>query len=156
MGTGRDEMRREGRKPFFSVQDPWIAHWWLVWCWEKCFRIREIITETERDRTGRGEKPFSSAQDPALNITLMIGLVLGKVLWDNRDNGDGAGWDGRGENLSSVCNIPGKHIYDWWMLGEVFRDNRDTGDRRGENLSAVRFSGLHFDDCFSAGRNVSG
>lgn len=42
------------------------------------------------------------------------------------------------------------------MLGEVFRDNRDNGDRTGENLSAVRFSGLYIDDCFSAGRNVSG
>ena len=62
----------------------------------------------------------------------------------------------RGENLSVVCNISGKHIYDWSMLGEVFRDNRDNGDRRGENLSAVRFSGLHIDDFFSAGRNVSG
>ena len=42
------------------------------------------------------------------------------------------------------------------MLGEVFRDNRDNGDRRGENLSAARFSGLHIDDFFSAGENVSG
>ena len=62
----------------------------------------------------------------------------------------------RGENFSAVCNIPGKHIYDWSRLGEVFRDNRDNGDRRGENLSAVRFSGLHIDDFFSAGENVSG
>lgn len=62
----------------------------------------------------------------------------------------------RGENLSVVCNISGKHIYDWSMLGEVFRDNRDHGDSRGENLSAARFSGLHIDDCFSAGRNDSG
>lgn len=64
----------------------------------------------------------------------------------------------RGENLSAVlvCNISGKHIYDWSMLGEVFRDNRDNGDRRGENLSAVRFSGLRIDDFFSAERNVSG
>ena len=64
----------------------------------------------------------------------------------------------RGENLSAVlvCNISGKHIYDWSMLGEVFRDNRDNGDRRRENLSAVRFSGLHIDDFFSAGGNVSG
>ena len=64
----------------------------------------------------------------------------------------------RGENLSAVlvCNISGKHICDWSMLGEVFRDNRDNGDRRGENLSAVRFSGLHIEDFFSAGRNVSG
>ena len=64
----------------------------------------------------------------------------------------------RGENLSAVlvCNVSGKHIYDWSMLGEVFRDNRDNGDRRGENLSAVRFSGLHIDDFFSAGENVSG
>ena len=30
----------------------------------------------------------------------------------------------RGENLSAVlvCNVSGKHIYDWSMLGEVFRD----------------------------------
>ena len=62
----------------------------------------------------------------------------------------------RGENLSVVCNISGKHIYDWSMLGEVFRDNRDNGDSRGENLSAARFSGLHIDDCFGAGRNDSG
>lgn len=62
----------------------------------------------------------------------------------------------RGENLSVVCNISGKHIYDWSMLGEVFRDNRDNGESRGENLSAARFSGLHIDDCFSAGRNDSG
>lgn len=62
----------------------------------------------------------------------------------------------RGENLSVGCNISGKHIYDWSMLGEVFRDNRDNGDSRGENLSAARFSGLHIDDCFSAGRNDSG
>ena len=62
----------------------------------------------------------------------------------------------RGKNLSVVCNISGKHIYDWSMLGEVFRNNRDNGDRRGENLSAVRFSGLHIDDFFSAGKNVSG
>ena len=62
----------------------------------------------------------------------------------------------RGENLSVVCNISGKHIYDWSMLGEVFRDNRDNGDSRGENLSAARFSGLHIDDCFSAGRIDSG
>ena len=65
---------------------------------------------------------------------------------------------GEAKNLSAVlvCNISGKHIYDWSMLGEVFRGNRDNGDRRGENLSAVRFSGLHIDDFFSAGRNVSG
>lgn len=62
----------------------------------------------------------------------------------------------RGKKLSAVCNISGKHIYDWSMLGEVFRDNKDNGDRRGENLSAVRFSGLHIDDFFSAGRNVAG
>ena len=47
----------------------------------------------------------------------MIGLVLGKVLRDNRDNGDVAGWNGRGENLSSVRKIHGHHIHNWFSGG---------------------------------------
>ena len=38
----------------------------------------------------------------------------------------------RGVNLSAVCNIPRKHIYDCTMLGEVFRDNRDIIGTREE------------------------
>ena len=65
---------------------------------------------------------------------MMIGLMLGEVFRDNRDNGDGTGWDGTGgaKTFLQCARSMDSILMIGLVLGEVFPDHRDyNGDGTG-------------------------
>ena len=64
----------------------------------------------------------------------MTGLMLADVFRDNRDNGDGTGWDGTGraKTFLQCARSMDSTLMIGLVLGEVFPDHRHSnGDGTG-------------------------